>query len=37
MWWVWKKMIQGVLMPRVSDDPRSCQMDGHVISTHKGS
>ena len=26
-----------MLIPRVFDDPRSCQMDGHVISTHKGS
>ena len=26
-----------VLIPRVFDDPRSCQVDGHVISTHKGS
>ena len=26
-----------MLIPRVFDDPRSCQMDGRVISTHKGS
>ena len=26
-----------LLVPRVFDDPRSCQMDGRVISTHKGS
>ena len=26
-----------LLIPRVFDDPRSCQMDGRVISTHKGS
>ena len=26
-----------MLIPRVFDDPRSCQMDGHMISTHKGS
>ena len=28
LWWL--------LIPRVFNDPRSCQMDGHVISTHKG-
>ena len=26
-----------LLIPRVFDDPRSCQIDGHVISTYKGS
>ncbi|RVW15955.1 Fructose-1,6-bisphosphatase, chloroplastic [Vitis vinifera] len=27
--------VTPVLIPRVPDDPRSCRMDGHAISTHK--
>ena len=26
-----------LLIPRAPRVPRSCQMDGHAISTHKGS
>ena len=45
--WIWRTISVGrsfsqlcvrqLLIPRVFDDPRSCQMEGHVISTHKGS
>ena len=31
------KIYSLLLIPRVFDDPRSCQMDGRVTSTYKGS